>query len=74
MAEIKPKLLNARTEIQKPKRYNSCQGKDDGLTLKQKLSCTSTLLTIQHQACARELCKARGCVQACWPYTGRVYL
>jgi hypothetical protein len=65
MDEIKPKLLNARIEIQKPERYKSCQWKRWLPQPQQKLSFTSTLLTIQQQACARELCRARGRVHAC---------
>jgi hypothetical protein len=74
MDEIKPKVLNARIEIQKPERYNSCQGKKLLPQPQQKLSFTSTLLTIQHQACACELCRARELVHTCWPYIGHLYL
>ena len=39
-----------------------------------KILSTSTLLTVPRQARARELCKVRARVQACWPYTDRVYI
>ena len=41
MAEIKPKLLNARIEIQKPERYNSCQG--------EKMIASPSTKTILHK-------------------------
>jgi hypothetical protein len=34
----------------------------------------STLLTLQQQVCAREMCNVRAHVHACWPYISHVYL
>jgi hypothetical protein len=71
---IKPKILATMTETQRNLRSIALfKGKDDCLTFNKKLS-SSTQLTVQQQAFARELCKVRVHVHVCWPYTGHVYL
>jgi hypothetical protein len=39
-----------------------------------KIFSTSTLLTVQQEACAHELCKVRARVHMFWPYIDRMYL
>jgi hypothetical protein len=74
IAVIKPKLLTIMTETQRNLRSIALvKGKDDCLTFNKNFS-SSTQLTVQQQAFARELCKVRARVHACWPYTGHVSL